>query len=196
MVYNSKWACGWGDLATACGGFGVGLWSSPDGQNWTAASCAHNGDNDDRPSMWVDNNPYSAVYGRMYVSLNNFNIDGGALFVTHSDDGVTWSTAVQLSTSFIRDVQLTGAIPGPRRRTPDISARYFPPPWMKAEAGLSTARTSSTARSMAASPGPTPLRVRASTRPVTAPARPTVLAYMHPIWRHMGWGEPGVGPGA
>jgi hypothetical protein len=197
MVYNSKLGLWFGgDLATACGGFGVGLWSSPDGQNWTAASCAHNGDNDDRPSMWVDNNPYSAVYGRMYVSLNNFNIDGGALFVTHSDDGVTWSTAVQLSTSFIRDVQLTGAIPGP----PPPNARYFSTVFSAAmdegggglstrqnvfyrslDGGVTWTNTVTGPRFNAAGDG-------------TCPSN-SYFAYMHPIWRHMGWGEPGVGPG-
>jgi len=70
VVYNlklGKWFAG--DLATGCGGFVIGLWTSSDGQSWTAGSCAHNGSNDDRESMWVDNNPFSAAYGRMYIFL-------------------------------------------------------------------------------------------------------------------------------
>ena len=109
VVYNQKlhlWFAG--DLVTACGSFGVGLWTSPDGINWTPGGCAVNGSGTDRESMWVDNDPTSAAYGRMYISFNNFTINSGALEVSYSDDGVNW-TVVQLSTSFIRDVQITGA---------------------------------------------------------------------------------------
>src|SRR5215469_1124592 len=68
VVYNQrldKWFAG--DLVTGCGGFGIGLWSSPDGRTWSPGACAHNGANDDRESMWVDNNPFSTTYGRMYI---------------------------------------------------------------------------------------------------------------------------------
>ena len=61
VVYNQKlgkWFAG--DLVTGCGGQGIGLWTSPDGINWTAGACAHNGGGDDRESMWVDNDPSSA----------------------------------------------------------------------------------------------------------------------------------------
>ncbi len=90
VVYNLKqqqWYAG--DLVTGCGGLGIGVWTSPDGINWTVGACVHTGSNDDRESFWVDNNAFSAVYGRMYVTFNNFNVNGGELFVTHSDDGVT-----------------------------------------------------------------------------------------------------------
>src|ERR1700690_65649 len=115
VVFNSKlnkWFAG--DLATGCGGFGVGLWSSTNGKTWTAAGCL-NGGNDDRESMWVDNEPTSGMYGRMYISWNDFNVDGGALSVSHSDDGTTWSSPVILTTSFIRDVQITGSPRGAAR---------------------------------------------------------------------------------
>src|SRR5438309_6930461 len=108
VVYNARlgmWFAG--DLATGCGGQGIGLWTSPNGVTWTAGACAHNGGSDDRESMWVDNNPASPHYGRMYVSYNDFNIGGGALYVTHSDNGIAWTT-VQLNPSFIRDIQVTG----------------------------------------------------------------------------------------
>lgn len=110
IVYNeklSKWFAG--DLVGGCGAQGIGLWySSPTG--WTVGACAHSSASDDRESMWVDNNPASPFYGRMYISFNDFSIGaGGALKVIHSDDGVAWSAPVTLSSAFKRDVQLTGS---------------------------------------------------------------------------------------
>src|SRR5438270_3236711 len=105
VVYNARlgiWFAG--HLATGCGGQGIGMWTSTNGVTWTAGACAHNGGSDDRESMWVDNNPASPHYGRMYVSYNDFNIGGGALYVTHSDNGIAWTT-VQLNPSFIRDIR-------------------------------------------------------------------------------------------
>ena len=58
VVFNAKlgmWFAG--DLATGCGGQGIGLWTSNDGITWTVGACAHNGGSDDRESMWVDNEP-------------------------------------------------------------------------------------------------------------------------------------------
>jgi hypothetical protein len=54
---DSRWYVG--DLATGCGGFGIGLWKSTDGSTWTPGVCAHSGSDDDRDSMWVDNSPNS-----------------------------------------------------------------------------------------------------------------------------------------
>src|SRR5262249_45721083 len=51
VVYNkklNKWFAG--DLATGCGGQGIGLWTSTDGISWTTGACAHTGFNDDRES--------------------------------------------------------------------------------------------------------------------------------------------------
>ncbi len=90
VVFNSKlgmWFAG--DIVTGCGGFGIGLWTSSDGKTWSTGACAHNGSNDDRESMWVDNEPSSGTYGRMYVSLNDL-IDNRSPYVTHSDNGTTW----------------------------------------------------------------------------------------------------------
>jgi hypothetical protein len=108
VVYNkklSKWFAG--DLVGACGTQGIGLWTSTNGDAWTVGACAHTG-NDDRESMWVDNNSASPFYGRMYIAYNDFAA-GGALKVIRSDDGVVWSTPVTLSLPFRRDVQLTGS---------------------------------------------------------------------------------------
>ncbi|PYL60382.1 MAG: hypothetical protein DMF31_04735, partial [Verrucomicrobia bacterium] len=115
VVYNARlgmWFAG--DLATGCGGQGIGVWTSPDGITWTTGACAHNGTQDDRESMWVDNNPTSPFYGRMYISYNDFNIGGGALYVVYSDNGTTW-TPVQLNAGFIRDIQMTGDLQGSGR---------------------------------------------------------------------------------
>ena len=45
----------------------------------------------------------------MYVSWNDFNVGGGALFVTYSsDNGNTWHSPISVNPSFVRDVQITG----------------------------------------------------------------------------------------
>ncbi len=195
VVFNQKlnmWFAG--DLATSCGGFGIGLWKSPDGQNWTTASCAHNGGNDDRESLWVDNAIWSAAYGRMYVSFNDFD-NNGALYVTHSDDGVTWSTPFQLANGspFIRDVQITGALQG----QPPSHAGYRSPVFVagmdEGNGGLSS-RQNIMYRSVdggvtwtSSTMGPRFNAVGDGTC--------GYFALVNPIWRHMGWGEPAVGPG-
>jgi len=196
VVYNlklGKWFAG--DLATGCGGQGIGLWTSPDGQNWTTGSCAHNNSADDRPSMWVDNNPFSAAYGRMYVSFNNFNVNGGALSVTHSDDGSTWSSAAQLSSGFLRDVQVTGTPPGP----PPVNARFNSTVFIAAMdeggGGLST-RQNLMYRSVDGGVTWTSVIMGPRFNPVGdgVCSSNNYFAEVNPIWRHMGWGEPGVGP--
>ncbi|HEX9533381.1 MAG TPA: hypothetical protein VGA58_11495, partial [bacterium] len=104
VVYNNalgKWFAG--DLATGCGGQGIGLWTSLNGMTWTVGACAHNGGADDRESMWVDNNGGSPFYGRMYISWNDFGA-GQNIFVVRSDDGVTWSAPVRVqSGGFVRN---------------------------------------------------------------------------------------------
>src|SRR5207248_1243703 len=47
----------------------------------------------------------------MYISWNDYNVGGGALFVAYStDNGLTWTNQRQVSsgTPFIRNVQITG----------------------------------------------------------------------------------------
>jgi hypothetical protein len=197
VVYNQKlgmWFAG--DIATGCGGFGIGLWTSPDGQNWTTGACAHNGSNDDRESMWVDNNPFSAVYGRMYVSLNNFNVDGGAIQVTHSDDGVNWTNATTINNTFIRDVQITGTLPGP----PPPQARYYSTVFvagMDEGGGGLNMRQNIMYRSTDGGVTWTSVTMGPKFSPVGdgVCSSNSYFAKINPIWRHMGWGEPGVGPG-
>jgi hypothetical protein len=106
---TGTWVTVW--LDTACGGQGLGGYKSTTPANaasWTHF-CMHNNSQDDRNSGWADNGSSSPFFGRMYISYNDFNVGGGALFVGRSTDaGTTWSAPVQVTTNFIRDVQLTG----------------------------------------------------------------------------------------
>lgn len=107
---SQTWYTVW--LDAGCGGQGLGGYKSTtpqDPNSWTHF-CVHTNSNDDRESGWADNNPSSAHYGNLYVSWNDFNVGGGALFVRVStDDGVTWTPHQITSDSpFIRDVQITG----------------------------------------------------------------------------------------
>src|SRR5437870_7453470 len=114
ILYNkpsATWFTVW--LDAGCGAQGLGGYKSTtpwDPNSWTHY-CIHTNSQDDRESGWADNNPSSPFYGRMYVSWNDFNVGGGALFVRYStDNGVTWTNARQITTGtpFIRDVQITG----------------------------------------------------------------------------------------
>src|SRR5215471_3961294 len=114
VLYNrptGTWFTVW--LDASCGTQGLGGYKSttPSSANSWTHFCIHNNSQDDRESGWTDNNPTSAFYGRMYVSWNDFNVGGGALFVRYStDNGLTWTNARQITsgTPFIRDVQITG----------------------------------------------------------------------------------------
>ena len=123
ILYNKSsgtWFTVW--LDGACGGQGLGGYKSTtpgDPDSWTHF-CAHNNGSDDRESGWVDNNPSSPFFGRMYISWNDFNVFScgnnlGCLFATSSsDNGVTWSTPVQVSPNGTeaRDEQITGDMSG------------------------------------------------------------------------------------
>jgi len=195
VVFNqklNKWFAG--DLASGCGGQGIGLWTSPDGINWSVGACAHSNSADDRESLWVDNNPFSRFYGRMYISFNNFNIGGGALFVLRSDDGSTW-TSTQLSSGFIRDVQITGTPPGPA--PPNVQPTYVFVAAMDEGGGGLAQRQNHIFRSLDGGVTFNDVVMGARFNPPgdgTCPSN-SYFAKMNPIWRHMGWGEPGVGPG-
>jgi hypothetical protein len=116
-LYNkstSTWYTIW--LGLGCGAQGVSGYKSTtpwDPNSWTQF-CVVSESSADRESGWVDNNPSSPFFGRMYVSWNDFNTScgaGGCLFSTHSSDGgATWSTPVQVQTEnvFVRNVQITG----------------------------------------------------------------------------------------
>src|SRR5205807_3973361 len=181
VVYNAHlgmWFAG--DLATGCGGQGIGLWTSAHRVTWSTGACAHNGGNDDRESMGVDNNPASPFYGRMYISYNDFNIGGGALYVTYSDNGTAW-TAVQLNPGFIRDIQITGDLQG--------SGRVYVAAMNEGGGGLTTRQnvmyrsTNGGVSWTSSNAGP------AFQGPGRATSGYFALVFSS-IWRHMGWGEP------
>jgi len=186
VVYNNalgKWFAG--DLATGCGGQGTGLWTSLDGMSWTPGACAHNGGADDRESMWVDNNAGSPFYGRMYISWNDFGA-GQNIFVVRSDDGVTWSAPVRVqSGGFVRNIQLTGS--------PDDGGTVFIAGMDEGGGGVNN-RINYIYRSLDG--GVTWTQIQQG--PPFAPPGQALCGYfaaVTPIWRHMGWGQPAVGPG-
>ncbi len=195
VVFNSKSGMFFaGDLVTGCGGQGIGLWTSTDGKTWTTAACAHNGGADDRPSMWSDNEPTSGTYGRMYISYNDYDTDcdgSGCLFVTYSDDGTTWSTPFQLNTTtFYRNVQITGSPRGAQINSGDATVFIA----SMDEGGGGTA-TRQNLMYYSTDGGTSWTQVLIGSR--FNPPGNVNCGYFEavaPIWRHMGWGEPAVGP--
>ncbi len=195
VVFNSKLGKFFGgDLVTGCGGQGIGLWTSTDGKTWATGACAHNGSFDDRPSMWSDNEPTSSTYGRMYVSWNDFDVScgvGGCLFVTYSDDGKSWSTPTQLNTgTFFRNVQITGSPRG--AKLVGKSSTVFIASMDEGGGGNAT-RQNLMYRST--NGGKTWKEVVMGPR--YNPVGDETCGYFYqvnPIIRHMGWGEPAVGP--
>jgi hypothetical protein len=196
VVFNAKlneWFAG--DLATGCGGFGIGLWTSTNGSNWTTGACAHNSTSDDRESLWVDNDPTSGTYGRMYVSFDNYAVNNGALSVTHSDDGVTWTTPVILypNTTFTqRNVQLTGSPVGAARYQGGANSTVFVAAMDEGGGGFNTRQNV-----IYASVNGGNTWTSSTTGPRFNPPGSLTCGYfavVAPIWRHMGWGQPAVGP--
>jgi hypothetical protein len=195
VVFNSKLNKFFaGDIVSGCGGFGLGLWSSPNGKTWTVGSCPHNGNSDDRESMWVDNEPTSGTYGRMYISWNDF-ANNAALSVVYSDDGNTWTGPVILNNgNFIRDVQITGS-PRGAARFEGKNSTVFVAGMDEGGGGLNT-RQNLIYKSLDG--GATWTTITMGPR-FSAPgdgvcSSNSYFAEVNPIWRHMGWGQPAVGP--
>ncbi len=132
----------------------------------------------------------------MYISFNNFNIGSGALQLVYSDDGTTWTTkTISNSTASIRDVQVTGAPVGAPPPTAGYTSIVFVAGMDEEGGGLGT-RQNLMFRSLdggdtwsSSTMGP---RFPAVGDGVCASN--SYFADVFPIWRHMGWGEPGVGP--
>jgi hypothetical protein len=186
VVYNNalnKWFAG--DLATGCGGQGTGLWTSDDAMTWTPGACAHNGGGDDRESMWVDNNAGSPFYGRMYISWNDFAA-GQSIFVVRSDNGTTWSAPVRVNTggAFIRNIQLTGS--------PGDDGTVFIGGMDEGGGGVNN-RINYIYRSLDGGVTWTQIQ-QGPPFPPPGQALCGYFAAIPPIWRHMGWGQPAVGP--
>jgi hypothetical protein len=196
VVYNAKLAKWFaGDLATGCGGQGIGLWTSTDGITWTTGACAHNGGADDRESMWVDNEPTSGTYGRMYVSWNDFIVSGDTS-VTHSDNGTTWTAPVRLNNGnpFIRDVQLTGSPVGATRYEGANSTVFIAGMNESVNGGCGN-RQNLMYKSLDGGTTWTSTTLGPLFKPICdGLCDNTYFAKVNPIIRHMGWGQPAVGP--
>ena len=197
VVFNSKLGEFFaGDLVSGgdCGGQGIGLWTSTNGKAWKTGSCAHNGGADDRPSMWSDNEPTSGTYGRMYISWNDYDTscgEGGCLFVTYSDDGKTWSTPVQLgTTTFYRDVQITGSPRG--AKLIGKNSTVFVASMDEGGGGNSTRQNLMFYSTNGGKKWTQVLIGKRFNPPGTVNCG--YFQAVAPIWRHMGWGEPAVGP--
>lgn len=196
VVFNAKlgvWFAG--DLATGCGGQGIGMWTSSDGISWTTAACAHTGSFDDRESMWVDNEPTSGTYGRMYVSWNDFAVGVGALSVTHSDNGTSWSAPVRIvnGSVFIRDVQITGSPVG-ATRFEGANSTVFVAGMDEGGGGCAT-RQNLMYKSLDGGTTWTSATLGPRFKPICdGLCDNPYFAKVNTIVRHMGWGEPGVGP--
>jgi hypothetical protein len=186
ILYNRPtgyWYAIWLDMA--CGGQGIGYYRSTtpwDVNSW-AHGCVHSGSNDDRESGWTDMNPSSPFYGRMYVSYNDFAVGGGALYVTHSDDGVVW-TPVQLYPSFVRNVQITGDL---------VTGDVYVAGMNEGGGGLAGPRSNLIFR---ATDGGNTWTNTYTGSTFFGPGRcdSGYFACMYcspsPGWRHMGWGQP------
>ena len=186
VVYDqahAKWIAVF--LASGCGGQGMGVWSSVDGITWTTGSCAHNGGSDDRESGYVDNNPSSPFYGRMYLSWNNFAIGGGALQVISLRRRRTDLELARDRQRRLRPQRADHRRPGRHclHRLDGRRRRWARQPH----------EHRSTARPTAGRPGP-PSNTGAA---FPGPGQSTCgyFAAMFPsYWRHMGWGDIGAGP--
>ena len=117
VLYNKPtqtWFTVWLDGNGSCTLGGYKSTTPEDPNSWTHF-CVHTAGGDDRESGWADNNPSSPHYGNMYVSWNDFNVGVGATEVTFStDNGATWHAPIVVSntSTFIRDVQITGDLSG------------------------------------------------------------------------------------
>ena len=176
-------------IATGCGGFGLGDWTSTDGGlTWAVGACVHTGGNDDRESGYVENNPNSQFNGRMYVSWNDF-ARGFNIFVRFStDNGNTWTNEQQVTTTFIRNVQITGDL-----ATGDVYiAGMDENSGNGCSSGCGTNRNNKIYRSTDGGATWTNTYTGPS---FVGPCRSSsgffCTMYSSPAyWRHMGWGEP------
>jgi hypothetical protein len=115
VIYNRPTGTWYTVLQDAACGYGLGGYKSttpwdPSPASWTHYGCVHSSSSgaDERASGWSDMNPSSPFYGRMYVSWGDF-ARGGNIFVRYStDNGNTWTDERQITTTFIRNVQITG----------------------------------------------------------------------------------------
>jgi hypothetical protein len=189
VLYNrptGTWFTTWIDVG--CGSQGMGGYKSSnptDPNSWTHY-CVHTGSFDDRESGWADNNPSSPFYGRMYVSWNDFARSQGIYVRYSTDNGATWSNEKQVTTTFIRNVQITGDsatgevyIAGMDEQGGGLTNRINKL-YKSSNGGVSWTNTYS------GSSFPAPGRT-------SCPNSYFACMYSTPqggYWRHMGWGQP------
>ena len=112
VVYNPQDANWYASaLAAACGGQGVAVWKSTNGDAWSGIPCGHSSNQDDSPTLAVDRNSASPYYGRLYLSWNDFTVSTSVrLDVSYSTNGgASWAAPIQVTapiTSVVRNVQL------------------------------------------------------------------------------------------
>jgi hypothetical protein len=125
----------------------------------------------------------------MYVSWNDFNVGGGALFVTYSsDNGTTWHSPISVAPTFIRDVQITGD-----KVTGDVYiAGMDENSGNGCSSGCGTPRNNKIYRSTDGGNTWTNTYTGPSfIGPCRSNSGSFCTMYASPAyWRHMGWGEP------
>jgi hypothetical protein len=194
VVFNAKYLTWHATaLASGCGGQGIGAWISNDGVAWVPFGCGHSGKEDDTYSLSVDNAPTSPFYGYMYLAYNDFTIGAeGALLVTRSiDGGATWMPPLQLSgAGFLRAASVAVSQNGDG--TVIVAA-------MDEGGGAFNNRTNLLYRSTTGGASFTLASTGTAFYPAGRSADGSayyVGMYSSPAgyWRHMGWGQAGVGP--
>ena len=131
----------------------------------------------------------------MYISWNDF-ISGTQLSVTHSDNGTTWTTPVRLNNGnpFIRNVQLTGSPAGATRYEGANSTVFIAGMDESVNGGCGT-RQNLMYKSLDGGVTWTSKTLGARFQPICdGLCDNTYFAKVNPIIRHMGWGQPAVGP--
>ncbi|MBN2172894.1 MAG: PKD domain-containing protein [Bacteroidales bacterium] len=79
---------------------GQGIAYSDDGSSWTSATVGPNpGSLADKNHMWIDNSTSSSYEGNLYVAWTDFggSYDSEIVFSRSTNDGVSWSTRINLS---------------------------------------------------------------------------------------------------
>jgi hypothetical protein len=110
ILYNKPtqtWFTVWLDGNGGCTLGGYKSTNPEDPTSWVHF-CVHSGFSDDRESGWADNNPSSPHYGTMYVSWNDFGSNEQIRVTRSTDNGLTWSSPIDVNNTFIRNVQITG----------------------------------------------------------------------------------------
>lgn len=180
QIWYTFWLTGG---AGDCGAQGIGAWSSGNLTNWSTLSCVHVGTADDRQSGAVDASPTSPYYGRLYVAWNDFaNASGSLVVATSTDSGTTWSAPVVVHSGFIRQAQITT---GPDGTVYSLA--------LDEGGGGANPRQNYV---YVSTDGGATWGSHAMGAAYPAPGAVTCGYFraITPIWRHMGYGQPGVGP--